>query len=120
MKHYGKISDKTNKIVDKAGFQIIKDQYGDYEVAARDYDDSLKESKENLPDVPGTVANALKKEMSSLVDAQSFRELKDRMLEIIDNSKEISEKSKENLKAKLKVANNLSALGTWMSGIKTK
>ena len=34
MKRYGKISDKTNAFIRKAGYQIIKDQYGDYEVAA--------------------------------------------------------------------------------------
>ena len=34
MKRYGKISDRTNRLVKKAGFQILKDDHGDYEVAA--------------------------------------------------------------------------------------
>ena len=34
MKRYGKISDRTNRLVRKAGFQILKDDHGDYEVAA--------------------------------------------------------------------------------------
>lgn len=42
MKRYGKISDKTNELVRKAGFQIIKDDHGDYEVAVGKYE-SLKE-----------------------------------------------------------------------------
>lgn len=38
MKKYGHISDKTNDLVKKAGFQIIKDDHGDYEVAAGKYE----------------------------------------------------------------------------------
>lgn len=34
MKKYGKISGRTNRLVKKAGFQILKDDHGDYEVAA--------------------------------------------------------------------------------------
>lgn len=34
MKKYGRISDRTNRLVKKAGFQILKDDHGDYEVAA--------------------------------------------------------------------------------------
>ena len=34
MKKYGKISNRTNALVKKAGFQIIKDDHGDYEVTA--------------------------------------------------------------------------------------
>lgn len=55
MKRYGKISDRTNRLVRKAGFQILKDQYGDYEVAAGKFESvrktnkrRLRESKEDL------------------------------------------------------------------------
>lgn len=41
MKKYGKISERTNDLVKKAGFEIVKDQYGDYEVTAGKYDESL-------------------------------------------------------------------------------
>ena len=34
MIRYGKISNKTNDLIKKAGFQIIKDDHGDYEVTA--------------------------------------------------------------------------------------
>lgn len=37
MKHYGKVSETTQDIIDKEGLQLIKDQYGDYEVSAGSY-----------------------------------------------------------------------------------
>lgn len=46
MKHYGKISDNTNEIIKKAGFQIIKDDHGDYEVTAGHFESIEDESKE--------------------------------------------------------------------------
>lgn len=49
MEKYGKISERTNKLVKKAGFQIVKDEYGDYEVIAGKYDESCnKDLKEKL------------------------------------------------------------------------
>lgn len=36
MKKYHKISDITKKKLDKAGFQVVKDDHGDYEVIAKD------------------------------------------------------------------------------------
>ncbi len=43
MKKYGKISDITNNHIKKAGLEVIKDQYGDYEVIAkRPVEESLK------------------------------------------------------------------------------
>lgn len=44
MKRYHKISDKTNDLIKKAGFQIIKDDHGDYEVAAGKYESMNEES----------------------------------------------------------------------------
>lgn len=44
MKKYGRISDRTNRLVKKAGFQILKDDHGDYEVAAGKFE-SCNESK---------------------------------------------------------------------------
>lgn len=44
MKRYHKISDKTNDEIKKAGLQVVKDKYGDYQVIAGKYDESLKES----------------------------------------------------------------------------
>ena len=56
MKHYGEISKKTQNLIGKAGLQVVKDQYGDYEVTAGRYEEacrfrkSMKEvrGKENL------------------------------------------------------------------------
>ena len=43
MKKYGKISDATNNYIKKAGLEIIKDQYNNYEVIAkRSVEESLK------------------------------------------------------------------------------
>lgn len=47
MKRYGKISNQTNKEIKEAGLQVVKDKYGDYQVIAGDYDESLKESVDN-------------------------------------------------------------------------
>lgn len=44
MKRYGKISDQTNKEIKEAGLQVVKDKYGDYQVIAGKYDESLKEA----------------------------------------------------------------------------
>lgn len=38
MERYGKISKRTNDIVRKAGFQIVKDDHGDYEVIVGHYE----------------------------------------------------------------------------------
>lgn len=46
MKRYGKISDRTNRLVNKAGFQILKDDHGDYEVAAGKFESMNEESEE--------------------------------------------------------------------------
>ena len=34
MKRYGRISDKTNEEIKKAGLELVQDKYGDYEVIA--------------------------------------------------------------------------------------
>lgn len=48
MKHYGKISDNTNEIIKKAGFQIIKDDHGDYEVTAGHFEDLEEKEKKQF------------------------------------------------------------------------
>lgn len=48
MKKYHKISDKTNNEIRKAGLQVVKDKYGDYQVIAGKYDESLKESVKDV------------------------------------------------------------------------
>lgn len=48
MEKYHKISNKTNSEIRKAGLQIVKDKYGDYQVTAGQYDESLKESVKDV------------------------------------------------------------------------
>nr|DAG27921.1 MAG TPA: hypothetical protein [Caudoviricetes sp.] len=48
MKRYGKISGQTNKEIKGAGLQVVKDKYGDYQVIAGKYDESLKECVKDL------------------------------------------------------------------------
>lgn len=43
MKKYKKVSDQTNRKIKEAGLQLVKDQYGDYEVTAGD--ESISESR---------------------------------------------------------------------------
>lgn len=43
MKHYKKISKKTNDLLAKAGLEVVKDDHGDYEVIAKSKDESLHE-----------------------------------------------------------------------------
>lgn len=47
MKRYGKISNQTNKEIKEAGLQVVKDKYGDYQVIAGKYDESLKGTVDN-------------------------------------------------------------------------
>ena len=42
MKRYGRISDKTQQDIDKAGLSVVKDQYGEYEVIAKEADSDAK------------------------------------------------------------------------------
>lgn len=51
MKRYGKISKRTNRLVKKAGFQVLKDDHGDYEVAAGHFE-SLKEDMYDGVQIP--------------------------------------------------------------------
>lgn len=49
MKHYGKISDKTMRILKRNGLTVVKDQYGEYEVIAHSADeDNSDHSNEAL------------------------------------------------------------------------
>lgn len=44
MKRYGEISERTNDLISKAGLEVVKDKYGDYQVIAKDFkDESLDE-----------------------------------------------------------------------------
>lgn len=54
MKKYKRISDETMNKIKKAGFSVVKDQYGDYEVIA---DRSIKESKKKTLDDIDAIAD---------------------------------------------------------------
>ena len=47
MEKYGRISDRTNRLIRKAGFQIVKDTYGDYEVVAGRFESLGESSKKD-------------------------------------------------------------------------
>lgn len=49
MKRYGKISKRTNDLVKKAGFQILKDDHGDYEVGAGKFEACEKKDLKEAP-----------------------------------------------------------------------
>lgn len=53
MKRYGKVSDITRKKIEQAGLQLVKDQYGDYEISAGKYDESCKKDplKEEVEEI---------------------------------------------------------------------
>lgn len=61
MKRYGKISNQTNKEIKEAGLQVVKDKYGDYQVIAGKYDESLKET--------------LGRDIISMIDKRSIEEI---------------------------------------------
>lgn len=62
MKKYHKISNKTNDEIRKAGLQVVKDEYGAYQVIAGKYDESLKE-KLNL----NSEGKALKRSIKNII-----------------------------------------------------
>lgn len=78
MKRYGKLSDVTKQKIEKAGLQVVKDQYGDYEVTAGEYKAETLEEKSQLSDIKGTLGNILTKyqdklnKLESTEDAISF------------------------------------------------
>ena len=45
MKNYGRISNRTQRFIDEAGLQVIKDQYGDYEVTAGRYVENYRRNR---------------------------------------------------------------------------
>jgi hypothetical protein len=55
MKKYGKISGRTNRLVKKAGFQIIKDDHGDYEVAAGKFESFREALNEFTIEIAGDI-----------------------------------------------------------------
>lgn len=46
MEHYGKISDKTMRIIKRNGLSVVKDQYGDYEVIAHSADEDNSDHRD--------------------------------------------------------------------------
>lgn len=78
MKRYGKISDQTNKEIKEAGLQVVKDKYGDYQVIAGKYDESLNEdiTLQLLDDYEYDTLQAIEDDNDDLFDAlQNYPEL---------------------------------------------
>lgn len=81
MKKYGRISGKTNRLVKKAGFQIIKDDHGDYEVTAGKFESCNrgkinKSLKENVDDPAEIIGNGNLDRGYEIVDDIIFKLIK--------------------------------------------
>lgn len=68
MKKYGKISGITKKKLAKAGFEVVKDDHGDYEVIAKDLKESIdihvdRENEDVSVKTDGIVVDATDKEV---------------------------------------------------------
>ena len=68
MKKYGKISGVTKKKLAKAGFEVVKDDHGDYEVIAKDLKESIdihvdRENEDVSVKTDGIVVDATDKEV---------------------------------------------------------
>lgn len=81
MKRYHKISNKTNNYIRKAGLQVVKDKYGDYQVIAGKYDidETINES------------NSTKKSDKNESLNETSNDRIQKLLSIIDNSFEVLE-----------------------------
>ena len=122
MKRYGRISNRTNELVKKAGFQIVKDDHGDYEVAAGHFE-SLDEARD-LTKTPGTIAKLLNDHMDEINQAStSVPAMKAKLKEIVNNSDlastEAAKKFNTVMDSKKNVAALLSTIATYMTGIKS-
>lgn len=78
MKRYGKVSDITRKKIEQAGLQLVKDQYGDYEISAGKYDESCKKDplKEEVEEIKITtddleISIDADKDKEKIVDEES-------------------------------------------------
>lgn len=122
MKRYGRISNRTNELVKKAGFQIVKDDHGDYEVVAGHFE-SLDEARD-LTKTPGTIAKLLNDHMDEINQAStSVPAMKAKLKEIVNNSDlastEAAKKFNTVMDSKKNVAALLSTIATYMTGIKS-
>ena len=82
MKRYGKISDKTNNLIKKAGLQVVKDQYGDYEVAAGSYkaeciNESVDEIEIESDDLKVSISTTEGEEVKEEEDAIEIAEVEE-------------------------------------------
>ena len=82
MKRYGKISDETNDYLKRAGLEVVKDQYGDYEVIASEVYNKDKVAEE-------TVAKDACRKITKDTIKESIRKK--------DENKQVSEKTKQRL-----------------------
>lgn len=71
METYGYISKETEDIIHKAGFQVIKDDHGDYEVAAKSYE-SMDDKKTEASDTCTGILGA--KVGDKIIDNKTGRE----------------------------------------------
>lgn len=102
MKRYGNVSDKTKEELKKAGLQLIKDQYGDYEVSTGSYKEESKkcELKEDLDEIE-IKANDMKIKIEPQEEVEKSEQEVDEKEEVEVNGKEtvvpVSEETKQEI-----------------------
>ena len=83
MKRYGRISDNTKSYLKKAGLEIVKDQYGSYEVIANTK--SVDEAAD-LSQINGTSTKALQDNIKKINSATTPGEVYDKTVEVLEIS----------------------------------
>lgn len=83
MKRYGRISDNTKSYLKKAGLEIVKDQYGSYEVIANTK--SVDEAAD-LSQINGTSTKALQDNIKKINSATTPGEVYNKTVEVLEMS----------------------------------
>ena len=102
MKRYGNVSDKTKEELKKAGLQLIKDQYGDYEVSTGSYKEESKkcELEEDLDEIE-IKANDMKIKIEPQEEVEKSEQEVDEKEEVEFNGEKtvvpVSEETKEEI-----------------------
>lgn len=84
MKRYGRISDNTQNYLKNAGLEVVKDDHGDYEVIAKEYDGISEDT--DLSNISGTSTKALQDNIKKINSATTPGEVYDKTVEVLEMS----------------------------------
>lgn len=84
MKRYGRISDNTLNYLKRAGLEVVKDNHGDYEVIAKEYDGISEDT--DLSKISGTSTKALQDNIKKINSATTPGEVYDKTVEVLEMS----------------------------------